>query len=204
MTTSVPDVIDHLVGIAPGSLLDQVRAGRQQARDNAQASYRALFETAAAGDFPMEWRFAVAAFVAALHRQEPETAFYRQGLERAGGTPALAAAVAAEAGRGRAEGPAGRFPAGPLSAEDTAPPAYVVPAEARAALGERLAAALEHAHLLVFHPRDAGPAALQALLDAGWSTTGVVTLSQLIAFLAFQLRVTHGLRVLQRRLADAR
>ena len=32
MTTSVPDVIDHLDGIAPGSVLDQVRAGRQQAR----------------------------------------------------------------------------------------------------------------------------------------------------------------------------
>jgi uncharacterized protein YciW len=56
--------------------------------------------------------------------------------------------------------------------------------------------ALEHAHLLVFHPRDADPAALQALLDGGWSTTDIVTLSQLVAFLTFQLRVIAGLRAL--------
>lgn len=42
----------------------------------------------------------------------------------------------------------------------------------------RRAAAFEHVHLLVFHPRDATPVALQALLDAGWSTTDIVTLSQ--------------------------
>jgi len=34
------------------------------------------------------------------------------------------------------------------------------------------------------------------LLDAGWSTTGIVTLSQIVAFLAFQIRVATGLRVL--------
>ena len=51
-------------------------------------------------------------------------------------------------------------------------------------------------HLLVFHPRDAAPAALQALLDAGWSTTDIVTLSQIVAFLSFQIRVVAGLRVL--------
>jgi uncharacterized protein YciW len=50
--------------------------------------------------------------------------------------------------------------------------------------------------LLVFRPRDASPAALQSLLDAGWSTTGIVTLSQLVAFLSFQIRVVAGLRAL--------
>jgi uncharacterized protein YciW len=50
--------------------------------------------------------------------------------------------------------------------------------------------------MLVFHPRDANGAALQALLDAGWSNTGIVTLSQLVAFLAFQIRAAAGLRVL--------
>jgi CMD domain protein len=63
-------------------------------------------------------------------------------------------------------------------------------------LGRRLTAALEHAHLLVFHPRDASAAALQKLLDAGWSTTDIVTLSQLVSFLAFQIRVVAGLRTL--------
>ena len=65
-----------------------------------------------------------------------------------------------------------------------------------ASLARRLAAALEHAHLLVFRPRDAAPAAMQALLDAGWSTTGIVTFSQLVAFLSFQVRAVAGLRTL--------
>ena len=50
--------------------------------------------------------------------------------------------------------------------------------------------------MLVFHPRDADVRSLQALLDAGWSTTEVVTLSQLVAFLSFQIRVVAGLKVL--------
>jgi uncharacterized protein YciW len=33
-------------------------------------------------------------------------------------------------------------------------------------------------------------------VDAGWSTTDIVTLSQIVAFLSFQIRVIAGLRVL--------
>ena len=96
----------------------------------------------------------------------------------------------------KAHGPYGRFPAGPLSREDAAGPIYRASAETRRALGPRLAAAFEHMHLLVFHPRDADRRALQALLDAGWSTTAIVTLSQIAAFLSFQIRVVAGLRTL--------
>jgi uncharacterized protein YciW len=63
-------------------------------------------------------------------------------------------------------------------------------------LGKRLASAFEHTHMLVFHPRDAAPPSLQAMLDAGWSTTDVVVLSQLVSFLSFQIRVVAGLKVL--------
>ena len=66
----------------------------------------------------------------------------------------------------------------------------------RRTLGPRLAAAFEHVHMLVFHPRDATPGALQAVLDGGWSTTEIVTLSQIAAFLSFQIRVVNGLRIL--------
>jgi uncharacterized protein YciW len=62
---------------------------------------------------------------------------------------------------------------------------------------------LQHAHAPVFHPRDAGAADLQKLLDAGWSTTGIVTLSQLVAFLSFQIRVVAGLRALGATRAEA-
>jgi len=68
-------------------------------------------------------------------------------------------------------------------------------------LGGRLSAAFAHGHMLVFHPRDASPASLQALRDAGWSKTDIVTLSQLVAFLAFQIRAIAGLRALS--VADA-
>jgi CMD domain protein len=109
---------------------------------------------------------------------------------------ALREAVQAAVAAARTRGPYGRYPAGPLSREDTAGPRYRVDAATRGPLGPRLAAAFEHAHVLVFHPRDAAPGMLQALLDAGWSTTDIVTLSQVVAFLSFQIRVVAGLRVL--------
>lgn len=83
-----------------------------------------------------------------------------------------------------------------MSKENTEGPILTIGEADRTVLGERLSAALEHAHLLTFRPRDANPASLQRLLTAGWSTTGVVTLSQLVSFLAFQIRIVSGLRVL--------
>ena len=53
--------------------------------------------------------------------------------------------------------------------EDAPGPAYRVSDANALLLGPRLSAALAHAHLLVFHPRDASARELQALLDAGWS-----------------------------------
>jgi CMD domain protein len=83
-----------------------------------------------------------------------------------------------------------------LSREDQDGPVYAVAEESRTVLGHRLAAAFEHAHLLVFRPRDATAGALHRLLDAGWSTTDIVTLSQLVSFLAFQIRAVAGFRTL--------
>jgi CMD domain protein len=201
VSSSVPDVIDRLAGIAPGSHLDKIRVQREQARTNAQQSYLSLFAPTPPvfGNFEIADRFAVAAFVAALHGQPDVARFYADALAGQGARAGVAEAIAAEAQRGAAEGPYGRYPAGPLSAEDVPGPSYAVDAAQRPVLGERLSAGLAHAHLLVFHPRDASPAALQALLDAGWSSTEVVTLSQLVAFLAFQIRVVIGLKALAQR-----
>ena len=190
------DVIDSLVGIAPGSPLDAIRARRPEARTHAQASYRALFAPEVAGGVTAQERFAVGSFVTGLHGGAPIAAFYAAGLASSGASAALREAVGAAIAEARAQGPYGSYPAGPLSREDTAGPVYRVGAETRRVLGPRLAAAFEHMHLLVFHPRDAEPVALQALLDAGWSTTDIVTLSQIAAFLSFQIRVVAGLRTL--------
>lgn len=194
MTQTQIDVIDRLVGITPGSTLDAVRRNRIQARDNAQLSYEALFAPKTPGTVLIEERFAIAYFVAGLHRDEAIASFYREGLGHYD-RPGLVGAISAEIRRGETAGTYGSYPAGPLSAEDKAGLIYAPDPASREVLG-RLGAALTHAHLLVFRPRDASSAALQALLNAGWSTDDIVTLSQLVAFLSFQIRVVTGLRAL--------
>jgi CMD domain protein len=190
------DVIDTLAGIKPGSALDAIRNRRPEARHQAQVSYRALFAPETPGDVTLTERFAVAAFVTGLHGGAETAAFYAARLAASGASPDFCRAVDAAIAAAKGQGPYGSYPAGPLSREDTTGPTHRVAAETRGVLGPRLAAAFDHMHLLVFHPRDAAPAALQALLDAGWSTTDIVTLSQIAAFLSFQIRVVAGLRVL--------
>jgi CMD domain protein len=190
------DTIDCLAGIEKGSRLDRLRAERQQARDNAQKSYEALFAPRFPSSVTAEERYAVAAFVAGLHRDDRILAFYMDGLGAQNPSRDVVEAIVAEIAHGAADGPYGRYPPGPLTVEDKVGPVHKISAPNRGTLGARLSAALEHAHMLAFHPRDATQGALQSLLAAGWSTTDIVTLSQLIAFLSFQIRVVAGLRVL--------
>lgn len=186
-------LIDRLVGIDPGSPLDTSFAARAEARAQAELSYHLLLHPAEAGAVTLSERHAVAAFVAWLHDQTETRDHYRVLLERSDAGE-IAAAVLQQAEAARTSGPYGHFPNGPLSVEDRAGLIYRVTPEARAVLGDRLAAALEQAHLLVLHPRDASQAGLQSLLDAGWTTPGIVIFSQLVAFLSFQIRVVSGLR----------
>ena len=190
------DVIDTLAGIKPGSVLDEIRNRRPQARSQAQASYRALFAPEDFGGVTPTERFAVAAFATGLHGGAETASFYAAGLAASGASPELCRAIDTAIAAANGKGPYGSYPAGPLSREDATGPIHHVAPEIRSVLGSRLAAAFDHMHLLVFHPRDAAPAALQALLDAGWSTTDIVTLSQIAAFLSFQIRVVAGLRVM--------
>jgi CMD domain protein len=196
MSTEPRDIIDLLAGIGPGSGLDGIRARRLQARENAQKSYIALFEPADFGDVAAAERYAVAAFVAGVHGEPAATGFYAAKFAKAADRSEGLEALKAEIERAKTEGPYGAFPAGPLSVEDKAGLIYRVTGENRRVLGARLVAALEHAHLLVFRPRDASPAAMQGLLEAGLSSSAIVTLSQLVAFLSFQIRVVAGLRML--------
>ncbi|MEU6742075.1 CMD domain protein [Streptosporangium sandarakinum] len=187
------DVIDRLAGITPGSSLDRLRHRRPGAREHAQRSFDALFAPDAETEVTLVERNAIAAFVTGLHRDAPAAGFYAERL--ADLAPGLSATVRAEVEAGAATGPYGAYPAGVAAPEESVEgPRYR--AGDPGALGARLTAAFEHAHLLVFRPREASREALDALSRAGWSPTGIVTLSQLVAFLSFQVRVAAGLRLL--------
>src|SRR5687767_6784170 len=132
-TMSMPgtdaDVIDTLVGIAPGSPLDAIRARRPEARTHAQASYRALFAPADPGDITAQERFAVGSFVTGLHGGAEIAAFYAARLAASGASAPLREAVDSAIAEARAHGPYGSYPPGPLSPEDRGGPVYRVGAD---------------------------------------------------------------------------
>ena len=195
--TACADIIDLLAGIAPGDPLTAVRDQRAQARENAQRSFTALLEPEDPGTFALAERYAVAAFVARLHGFDAATAFYDDLLGDE--APELVGVVAAAAAATATQGPYVAYREPQLAGESTAGPRWTareVDAAASGSLGPRLAAALAHTHLLVFRPREARADALRALVAASWSADDIVSLSQLVAFLAFQLRLAWGLRVL--------
>jgi uncharacterized protein YciW len=59
-----------------------------------------------------------------------------------------------------------------------------------------LGAAIRHADLLTLRPADATADDLQVLMDAGLAPAGIVSLSQVIAFVNYQLRLVAALRAL--------
>lgn len=161
----------------------------------AECAYRRLLAPEEQGPVSLLERRAVAAFVAVL-QGEPQTHAHFVALLR-GTDPALAPLallIQSEAEGSAHPGPYGVFPEGPLTAESLDGPVYRVDGTTRRQLGARLAAALEHAHLLALHPRDAKPEELEALLAVGWTREGIVILSQIVGLVVFQARVVAGLR----------
>ncbi len=61
----------------------------------------------------------------------------------------------------------------------------------------RLAALLDFTRKLIENPVEGDKAALQKLPAAGISTPAIVTLSQLIAFLSYQIRLVAGLKAMK-------
>ncbi len=62
--------------------------------------------------------------------------------------------------------------------------------------GPRDTAILRHAELLATRPGEATQADIAGLSQAGLSATEIVTLSQVVAFVAYQVRVAAGLALL--------
>lgn len=201
-TSGSADIIDSLCQITRGSSLDSIRRNRAQARENAQRSFEVLLEPEDPGTFPLSERYAVAAYTVGLQASEsPSLDFYLElteeetDLHHARGIEALARAA-------RRAGPYGEYRE-PRHTEESAP-GETIRYEPNDVPGSspRLAAALEHAHLLSLRPRDARPEHLKRLEAAGWTADDIITLSQLISFLAFQIRMVDGLLALAENLSN--
>ncbi|WP_106816467.1 CMD domain protein [Microbacterium timonense] len=196
MTTATIDVVDELAGVRAGDALDTLRRRRPVTREQLQASYDALFAPRDDSAFPRAERLLVAAFATRSTADDATARFYADAARDADFP--RAALVLAEASAAATAGPFGTYREEGLRTESTDGRRYEPSLAARDALGERLAAALVHTHLLTFRPREADDAAQARLLDAGWNPDGIVTLSQLVSFLAFQQRVAAGLRAIAR------
>ncbi|MGW9159421.1 CMD domain protein [Microbacterium sp. NPDC055665] len=187
------DIVDRIADVTPE--LDALRRRRPVTREQLQASFDALFRPVSVQHVSQAERELVAAFATGLAgADDPTAVFYAARAQEADPQPATV--VLAEAAQAATAGPFGTYAELGLQAENTDGVRYVPSDAVIASVGERLAAALAHTHLLVFRPREASEADLGRLLDAGWSADGIVTLSQLVSFLAFQQRVITGLRVL--------
>src|SRR5690606_25558156 len=152
------------------------RRRRPVTREQLQASFDALFQPVSTEHVSQAERELVAAFATGLAGAEDPTAEFYAGRAQEADAQ-RAAVVLAEAARAATTGPIGAYTDRGLQAENTDGARYVPSETVIAAVGERLAAALAHTHLLVFRPREAAGADLGRLLDAGWSADGIVTLS---------------------------
>lgn len=194
MTIQTVDVVDELTGLTPGDASDALRRRRPVTREQLQASFDALFAPLDDAEFALAERELVAAFATRSTADDATAAFFAARARAADAE--RAEVVLAEASAAATAGPFGAFAEEGLQDESTDGRRYEPGLVARDLLGERLTAALAHTHLLTYRPRESDAAALDRLLEAGWSVDAIVTLSQLVSFLAFQQRVAAGLRVL--------
>ncbi|WP_088141065.1 CMD domain protein [Achromobacter xylosoxidans] len=158
------DLVDRLIGLAPGAKTYEVRHFREKVAAATQGSYDALFDPALPG-LSLAERLLVALYATRITPSPLLAAHYRTRLTDAGATPADI--VVAESGK----------------PSDAATP--------------RLAAILEFTRKLIEKPVEGDEAALKTLPAAGVSTPAVVTLSQLVAFLSYQVRLVAGLEAMK-------
>jgi CMD domain protein len=202
-TIDTPDVVDRLLGVVAGDRLDLVRRVRPVARTQAQVSYEQLLDPREPGGLSVAERLAVAYVVAGLHDVEPVTAHYRRELQRLESRPDVVAAFDAVVAAGAGTGPFGAFREPGLADRSTDGVRLRIGAAERDVLGDELSALLEHAHALVLRPRETGAESLEALTAVGWGADEIVAASQLVAFLAFQIRLVAGLDALRSTWAEA-
>lgn len=191
MSSPPIDVINQIASVLDE--LDDVRRLRPDVREYAQKYYDSIFEPLDDEHLAVSDRWLVAAFVTRLTADDATAAYYAAGAQEA--SPGRVDAVLAAAKRLATSGPYGHYAEPGLEGENT--DGLRVQASDFDGVDERLAAALAHAHLVTYRLRETDGGSHDLLLDVGWSIDAVVTLSQVIAFLAFQQRVIAALTVLK-------
>lgn len=191
MSAPPVDVINQIASVSPA--LDEVRRRRPDVREYAQKYYESIFEPIDDEQLAVSERWLIAAFVTRLTADDATAAYYAEGARDA--SPGRIDAVLAAAEKFATSGPYGHYAEPGLARENT--DGLRVTASDFEGVCPRIAAALAHAHLVTYRLRETDGASHDLLLDAGWSTDGIVTLSQVIAFLAFQQRVIAALTVLK-------
>jgi CMD domain protein len=165
--TEPDDLVEDILGIAPGSRLAALRRRRPEALRHSQGAHEELLRPADPGGVSHAERAALALRVALREGEGALADRYRALLGRAGAPAALARAAEDLSGDGAAAG------------------------------GERLAALLRHADLVASRPGDCGQADIDRLSALGLSPRDIVAVTQLVAFVPYQVRLLAGLRAMQ-------
>lgn len=151
---------------------DTSRDRRPAVREAAQAAYHALFDVPAGDPVPSidrGLRHLLAARAARLEGDGPAAEFYLEGATLEG----VDAAGILDLVQHGADGATG------------------------AAAPRRLKAALRYVDLLAHRPASATADDLNGLVEAGFSPAEIVVIGQIVGLISYQVRVAHGLRVLE-------
>lgn len=162
------DLVDRVAGLVAGTPTHTLRHQRDKVAAATQGSYDALFDPALEG-LSLAERLLVALYACRLTPAPALAAHYRTQLDATDADRAQVAAVDS------------------ASAE----------AIDHAIADPRLCAILAYTRTLIERPIAGDEAALQTLPAVGLSTPAVVALSQLIAFLSYQVRLVAGLQALE-------
>ncbi|WP_191089866.1 CMD domain protein [Nesterenkonia ebinurensis] len=187
------DVIDMLIGMTGNVGEGGPRSSRPQAKHNAQRSFEVLLEADPEDTFPTAHRYAVALYTAALQGCSSTASDFYAELLAEETEDDTTEKILELARASQTPGPYGTFKEPDLIQDSDPGPTVHYCISGVQGIPPKLAAALEFSHLLSLHPRDASPQALLRLEEAGWNADEIVTLSQLVSFLSFQIRVVEGL-----------
>ncbi|MFM0393436.1 CMD domain-containing protein [Paraburkholderia phytofirmans] len=166
------DFVAQLAGLAPNGAVAALRAFRADATRYTQGSHDALFSNDVT-DLTLQERLIAAWYAALLSRASHTAQAYRERLL------ALAAADSAAT----------------HALLDAIAQHHELPVET--VVDKRLTAILVHTEALVVNPAATSQAALSELQGAGLTTRAIVALSQLVAFVTYQVRVVAALRALE-------